>query len=102
MAVGALGALHDAGVRVPEDMAISGFDDIALARYLNPPLTTVHVDTIELGRRAVQLLLERVEGAGPRPGRHEVLATTLVVRRSCGAQPRVARGSRGARAGEPR
>ncbi len=95
MAVGALGALHDAGVRVPEDIAISGFDVIALARYLNPPLTTVHVDMIELGRRAVQLLVERGEHPGARPGRHEVLATTLVVRGSCGAKPRVARDSRG-------
>jgi LacI family transcriptional regulator len=99
MAVGALGALHDAGVRVPEDIALSGFDDIALARYLNPPLTTVHVDMIELGRRAVQLLLERGAHPGGRTGRHEVLTTTLVVRRSCGAEPRAAGESRGPRNG---
>ena len=94
MAVGVLGALHDAGVRVPEDMAVAGFDDIALARYVTPPLTTVHVDMLELGRRAVQLLLEREEREPGAPARHEVLATTLVVRASCGAGAPIAGGPR--------
>lgn len=88
MAVGVLGALQEAGVRVPADMAIAGFDDIRLARYLTPPLTTVHVDMLQLGQRAVQMLLEPGHPTGPSGFRHEVLPTTLVVRGSCGSNPR--------------
>ena len=87
MAVGALGALREAGVRVPKDIAVAGFDDIALARHLSPPLTTVHVDAYQLGERALQRLLRRDRGE-PAPTRsHEVLPTWLVVRASCGATP---------------
>jgi LacI family transcriptional regulator len=85
MVIGVLGALQDAGVRVPEDLAIAGFDDIPMARYLTPPLTTVHVDLFRMGQRAMELLLENRRGGPPTGGRHEVLATTLVVRGSCGA-----------------
>jgi len=91
MAVGVLGALRDAGVRVPADMAVVGFDDIAIARHLSPPLTTVHVDAFQLGERAIQRLLRRDSGE-PAPSRsHEVLPTWLVVRESCGATPREGR-----------
>ena len=84
MAVGAIGALHDHDRRVPEDLAVAGFDDIPLARYLTPPLTTVHVDMLRFGERAVELLRERT--TGPRTAaRHDVLETRLVVRGSCGA-----------------
>jgi len=87
MAVGVLGALREAGLRLPRDMAVAGFDDIALARHLTPPLTTVHVDAYQLGERALQRLLRRDAGE-PAPGRsHEVLPTWLVVRASCGATP---------------
>jgi LacI family transcriptional regulator len=92
MAIGVLGALQDAGIRVPLDMAVTGFDDIPLARYLTPPLTTVHVDMLQLGRRAVDLLLDRREPAGET--RHAVLPTTLVVRSSCGTKPPRQAGSR--------
>ncbi len=85
MAIGALGAMQDAGVRVPDDIAIVGFDDIQMSRYLTPPLTTVNVPMLELGKRAVRLLLDG-QGPAPAEGGHEVLATTLVVRSSCGAQ----------------
>jgi LacI family transcriptional regulator len=88
MAVGALRALADAGVRVPEEMAVAGFDDIEMSRYLDPPLTTVRVDTFGLGERAVKRLLEAAPNGGPRDGRrqhHDVLPTTLVIRCSCGA-----------------
>jgi LacI family transcriptional regulator, galactose operon repressor len=83
MAAGALGALQDAGLRVPDDVALAGFDDIPLARYLTPPLTTVHVDRMRLGRSAVERVLEPHEAGAPE--RHEVLPVTLVVRASCGA-----------------
>jgi LacI family transcriptional regulator len=87
MAIGALGALEDASVMVPRDLAVVGFDDIPMARYLTPPLTTVHVDLRRMGQRAMCLLIER-DAAAPRGnGRREVLPTTLVVRGSCGARP---------------
>ena len=84
MAIGLMSALRDAGVRIPGEVAIAGFDDIPMARYLDPPLTTVHVDTFALGGRAAQRLLALMR---ERPGgarRHESIATTLVVRSSCG------------------
>ena len=82
MAIGVLGALSDAGVKVPEDVAVAGFDDIAMARYLNPPLTTVHVDAFRLGERAVERLLAIGHDT---PSGHEELPTTLVIRGSCGS-----------------
>jgi LacI family transcriptional regulator len=96
MAIGLLGGLRDAGVRVPEDMAVAGFDDVAMARYVTPPLTTVHVDAHELGVRSVRLLA----GAELTPGSltgHEVLPAPLVVRSSCGSPaPRNGDGARAA------
>lgn len=85
MAIGAMGAFSDAHVRVPEDIAMVGFDDIAMARYLNPPLTTVHVDAYRLGERAIEMLLENPGSRSGRRPRHAVLATALVVRSSCGS-----------------
>ncbi len=79
MAIGALSAFRDAGLRVPADIALVGFDDIPIARFLDPPLTTVKVPIAELGRRALQLLI----GGEDQPAR---LNTSLVVRRSCGAE----------------
>ncbi|WP_169089423.1 LacI family DNA-binding transcriptional regulator [Paenibacillus sp. PL91] len=83
MAVGALRALHEHGIKVPEDMAIVGFDDIEISAYLNPPLTTVRAHTEHMGRSAVQLLLERIEGR--EAAIHMTINTTLVVRESCGS-----------------
>ena len=85
MAVGVLGALQEAGRAVPDDLALAGFDDIRMARYLTPALTTVHVDTFRMGARAVELLLDPARAAQDAEGRHEVLPTRLVVRGSCGA-----------------
>lgn len=59
MALGCLFALSHAGLRVPGDIAIAGFDDIPLARYVHPPLTTMRVDIAELGGRALRVLLAR-------------------------------------------
>ncbi|CAM4339626.1 LacI family transcriptional regulator [Paenibacillus endophyticus] len=83
MAVGALRALHEHGLRVPEDMAIVGFDDIEISAYLNPPLTTVRAHTEHMGKSAVQLLLERIEGR--EAAVHMTINTTLIVRESCGS-----------------
>jgi len=86
MAIGALSALRAAGLRVPEDMALGGFDDIPMARFMTPALTSVHVDISALGACAATRLLDLLQGrAGPAPYR-ETFATTLVVRESCGVR----------------
>jgi LacI family transcriptional regulator len=87
MAIGALGALRESGVCVPEEMAVAGFDDIPMARYLNPPLSSVHVEISALGERATRRLIEMLQHKTQQPRQHEVLPTTLVVRGSCGGQP---------------
>ncbi|CAM4337303.1 LacI family DNA-binding transcriptional regulator [Paenibacillus alkaliterrae] len=84
MAVGALRALHEHGVRVPEEMAVVGFDDIEVSAFLNPPLTTVRAHTEHMGRSAVQLMLERIEGR--EAAVHMTINTTLIVRESCGSK----------------
>lgn len=85
MAIGAMSGLREAGLRVPDDIAVAGFDDIPMARYMSPPLTSVHVDIAELGSRAVRTLLHAVEEKNAHARRHQRVATTLVIRRSCGA-----------------
>jgi LacI family transcriptional regulator len=83
MAIGALSALQAAGVRVPADMALAGFDDVSSTQYTNPPLTSVHVPIHEMGARAVARLVAVVDGTSELPQR-EKLPATLVLRRSCG------------------
>jgi LacI family transcriptional regulator len=85
MAIGALSALLEAGVRVPEDVTVVGFDDIPIARYVSPPLTTVRVSIAELGSRAAARLLAALEQGPARERVQQLLPTELVVRRSCGA-----------------
>jgi LacI family transcriptional regulator len=86
MAIGALTALRAARVRVPAEVAVTGFDDIAVARHVRPPLTTVRQPMRELGERSVRLLLDRL--ASPEaPRRSLILPTELVQRRSCGCRP---------------
>jgi LacI family transcriptional regulator len=86
MAIGALCAIREQGVRVPEDIAVVGFDDVPIARFLSPPLTTVSVEIAELGRQAFELLLEA--GEPGREPRLEILPTHLVIRESCGSRAR--------------
>ena len=87
MAIGALSALRESGVQVPDEMAVAGFDDIPLARYMDPPLSSVHVPICELGARAVELLLHGITHKNDHPRRRERVSTRLVIRRSTGAQP---------------
>ncbi len=84
MALGALSALAELGLRVPADITVAGFDDIPVARYITPPLSTVHVPIAELGARAMERLLLALERGAAHERRHEVLPTTLVVRGTCG------------------
>ena len=65
MAVGAMAALREHGHSVPQDMALAGFDDIATLRDIQPPLTTVRLPLVRLGRRALELALDRIDGAQP-------------------------------------
>ena len=84
MAIGCLFALREAGVAVPGDVALAGFDDIPIARYVTPPLSSVHVPIAELGERAMERLLHAVERKNAHERRQETVPTTLVVRGSCG------------------
>lgn len=83
MAIGAMAAIYESGLRIPEDIALAGFDDIEPARYLRPPLTTVHQDIVGQGQLAVRMLLARVQGSEA-PAETRVIPTELVIRRSCG------------------
>jgi LacI family transcriptional regulator len=82
-AIGAIRQLQATGLRVPDDIPVTGFDDVYLGAMLSPPLTTVHQPMRRLGERGCSLLLERI--ADPSlPRRVERLPTSLVVRESCG------------------
>jgi len=87
MAIGALSALRESGVDIPGEMAVAGFDDIPLARYMDPPLSSVHVPICELGARAVELLLHGITHKNDHQRRRERVSTELVIRRSTSAQP---------------
>ena len=81
MASGALAVLRAAGRRVPDDVAVVGFDDFELARHTDPPLTTVRQPLEQIGRTMVRLLLEEMEQPEV-AWRHVILRTQLVVRES--------------------
>lgn len=85
MALGALRAAAESGRQVPADLAIVGFDDIELASYTSPPLTTIAQPKADLGRLAVQWLIEHIADKS-RPARRELLPTRLIVRGTCGGQ----------------
>jgi len=85
VAIGALGALLDAGIRVPEDVAIVGFDDLPLVASIHPTLSTVRVPATALGRIATQRLIDLIEGRPVSPKRI-ILPTKFVARRSCGCK----------------
>jgi DNA-binding LacI/PurR family transcriptional regulator/signal transduction histidine kinase len=85
MALGAIDVLREKGLRVPQDVAVAGFDGIDEGRYLTPPLTTVIQPLAELGGRAVDLLIDRMDGGAPV---EQVLGCTPAIRQSCGCGPR--------------
>src|SRR5690606_11788557 len=83
VAIGALKAVQDADLRVPEDIAVVGFDDIEMASYTTPRLSTIHQPRYEIGKRAMQLLLQKINKEKiERP--HIILEDKLIVRESCG------------------
>ncbi|MCB9078302.1 MAG: LacI family DNA-binding transcriptional regulator [Anaerolineaceae bacterium] len=85
MALGALRALREAGLSVPDDIAIVGFDDLPLAATADPPLTTVRQPIRRLGVQAVEMLIDLIQN-GLTPPRHFTAPTELVIRQSCGAK----------------
>ena len=82
IAVGAIDVARSHGLRVPDDVAITGFDDVDLATVVTPRLTTVHADALRLGAEAGRLLVSRMSGEYQGPGRHIVIPHELVVRES--------------------
>jgi signal transduction histidine kinase/DNA-binding LacI/PurR family transcriptional regulator/DNA-binding response OmpR family regulator len=84
-AMGAIHALQEAGKRVPEEVAVAGFDDSVEARSINLPLTTIHSHIPRLGYQAVKMLFEQVRDGTPPENLR--LPTTLMIRQSCGCLP---------------
>jgi LacI family transcriptional regulator len=84
-AIGAIRALKDAGLAVPGDVSVVGFDDIQSAAYSTPSLTTVRQPLMEMGKRGAQVLLERIANRGKEYPSEIVMAPDLVIRESTGA-----------------
>jgi DNA-binding LacI/PurR family transcriptional regulator len=82
LAIGAMRALHEAGYRIPRDIAVVGFDDLDEGRFATPSLTSISPDKGEIGRLAVSLLMGRIEGSRTDPPARLVPAFTLQVRES--------------------
>ncbi|MFD5199657.1 LacI family DNA-binding transcriptional regulator [Streptomyces sp. NPDC058375] len=87
MALGLLRALNERGRKVPEDVSVVGFDDISEASSFQPPLTTVHQDFAEVGRRCVEGVLHHVRESTPEHGT-TIVPTRLVIRDSTAPPPR--------------
>jgi LacI family transcriptional regulator len=83
-AIGAIRALKDAGLTVPGDVSVVGFDDIQSAAYSTPSLTTVFQPLLEMGKRGAQILLERIADHGKKFPPEVVMAPELIVRESTG------------------
>ncbi|HSM57235.1 MAG TPA: LacI family DNA-binding transcriptional regulator [Candidatus Sulfomarinibacteraceae bacterium] len=84
VALGVLSVLEAAGLSVPEDVALVGFDDIPLARFISPPLTTVRLPAYDLGYEAGEMMIHRLQQRLPGGEWQKLLNTELIVRRSCG------------------
>ena len=87
MALGLLRAFHERGLTVPADVSVVGFDDIPDAAFFVPPLTTVHQDFAEVGRRCVQGALQQIRAHGGSQAGTDLVPTSLVVRDSTAAPP---------------
>ena len=85
MAIGAMVACRQLDLRIPRDIAVVGFDDIAIASLVEPALTTVRVRQYDLGKMASEMLLERLSGKEITPDRVK-FPVELIIRTSCGAR----------------
>jgi Transcriptional regulators len=86
LTLGSLEKIHERGLKIPEDIAIVGFDDMYWAASLNPPLTAVRQHGLEIGKRAIELLYQRIDDPSRLPA-NVIIHTELMVRRSCGFNP---------------
>lgn len=86
LAVGALQAISARNYRVPEDIALVGYDDSCNSGFTNPPITTIHLPAAEMGRRTISTLLDLIDGKEP-DFDYDLLPVHLVVRNSCGCNP---------------
>ncbi len=86
MAIGAINALYEAGLQPGRDVSVVGFDDVPMAQYLRPPLTTLRQPVAEVGARVVEMLLKLMRGE-PLPERRVLLPPRLMVRESSGPHP---------------
>ena len=87
MAIGAMRAVNEAGLKIPQDIAFVGFDDVAVATYANPKLTTIRQPISRFGINAVEILIDLIEN-GIDPPRRIIMDTELIIRDSCGASRR--------------
>ncbi|RXZ82619.1 LacI family transcriptional regulator [Paenibacillaceae bacterium] len=85
VAIGAIKSLEESGMRVPDDVAVIGYDDISMARLYKPALTTVSQPIRDIGKAAVDLLVESIKTGKVLPPRKTLFHMQLVVRESCGA-----------------
>ncbi len=85
-AFGVLRAAQEAGLQVPEQLSVAGFDNIPMSEHVHPPLTTVHQPMYEMGLQAARMLICWIEGERPEPSQ-VVLPAHLVLRASCGPRP---------------
>jgi LacI family transcriptional regulator len=85
MAIGAMRAVRETGLKIPDDIALVGFDDLPIATLLDVQLTTVRQPVIQFGIKAVEILIDLIEN-GVKPPRRIIMDTELVIRESCGAK----------------
>jgi LacI family transcriptional regulator len=84
MAIGALSALREIGVAIPQEIALAGFDDIPIVRFLVPALTSVCVSISDLGAMAMQKLIRAIREKNNHTKQHALIPTNLAIRESCG------------------
>ena len=89
MAVGALEAAAELGLRVPNDLSVVGYDDHELSRYTTPPMTTVVLPSYEMGRRAVELLIDLTVHNKTLPARSNEITGPLIARQSVSPRTQV-------------
>jgi DNA-binding LacI/PurR family transcriptional regulator len=83
LAIGAMRAFKDRGYKVPEDIAVVGYNDLEIASLVEPPLTTVSAPIHDLGMKSMNMLLQLIS-SGQKKCENIILPTKLVIRRSCG------------------